>query len=46
MKMRRLRWVGRVARIVERRNAYGNLVAKPERKRQLGKHRCGWEYNY
>lgn len=35
----------RVARVGEKRNAYGVLVARPERKRQLGRHRCGWEYN-
>jgi hypothetical protein len=32
MKSRRIRWVGRVARIGEKRNAYRLLVAKPEGK--------------
>jgi hypothetical protein len=29
----------------EKRNAYGILMAKPERKRQLASHRCRWENN-
>jgi hypothetical protein len=35
MKSRRMRWVGHVARIGEKRNAYRILVGKPERKRPL-----------
>jgi hypothetical protein len=27
------------------RNAYRNLVGKPEWKRPLGRPRCRWEYN-
>jgi hypothetical protein len=30
---------------VEKRNAYRVLVEKPERKRQLGKHKCRCEDN-
>jgi hypothetical protein len=33
MKSRRMRWVGHVARMGEKRNAYGILVGKPEGKR-------------
>jgi hypothetical protein len=29
----------------EMRNAYNNLVGKPERKRPLGRHRRRWEGN-
>jgi hypothetical protein len=32
----RMRWAGHVARMVEKRNAYGLLVGKPEGKRPLG----------
>jgi hypothetical protein len=35
VKSRRMRWAGHVARIGEMRNAYGILVGRPERKRQL-----------
>jgi hypothetical protein len=39
---RRVRWVGNVARTVEKRNAYRVLVGKPEGKTPLGrsKRRC------
>ena len=40
---RRMRWVGHVARMGERRGAYKVLVGKPEAKRPLGKPRHGWE---
>jgi hypothetical protein len=33
IKLRRIRWVGRVARMDENRNAYSLLVGKPEEKR-------------
>ena len=36
IEARRLRWVGHVARVVERRGACRVLVGKPERKRLLG----------
>jgi hypothetical protein len=35
IKSRRIRWVGHVARMGEKRNAYGILVGKPEGKRPL-----------
>jgi hypothetical protein len=43
IKSRRMRWVGHVARIG--RVVYRTLVAKPKRKRSLGKSRCRWEDN-
>jgi hypothetical protein len=42
IKSRRMRWVGHVARIGERRNAYRILVGKPEGKRPLGRPRHRW----
>jgi hypothetical protein len=45
MKSRRMRWVGHVARIGERRNAYRLLVGKPEGTRPLGRPRCRWVDN-
>jgi hypothetical protein len=39
IKLRRMRWVGHVARMGEKRNAYGLLVGKPEGKRPLGRPR-------
>jgi hypothetical protein len=33
IKSRRIKWAGRVAGMGEKRNAYGVLVGKPERKR-------------
>jgi hypothetical protein len=43
--LRRMRWAGHVAYMVEGRGMYGVLVGKPEGKRPLGRprHRC--EYN-
>jgi hypothetical protein len=41
----RMRWVGHVARIEERRVAYRILVGKPEGKRPLGRPRRRWENN-
>jgi hypothetical protein len=35
----RMRWVGHVARMEEKRNAYRLLVGKPEGKRPLGRPR-------
>jgi hypothetical protein len=42
IKVRRMRWVGHVARMGEKRNAYRLLVRKPEGRRPLGRprHRC------
>jgi hypothetical protein len=45
IKSRRMIWVGYVARMGEKRNAYKILVRKPEGKRPLGKPRCRWEDN-
>ena len=45
MKSRRIRWVGHVARMGERRGVYRALVEKPEGKRPLGRARCRWGYN-
>jgi hypothetical protein len=42
IKSRRMRWVGHVARIGEKRNAYRILVGKPERKRYLGRAKSMW----
>jgi hypothetical protein len=39
IKSRRMRWVGHVARMGEKRNAYRLLVGKPEGKRPLGRTR-------
>jgi hypothetical protein len=39
IKSRRMRWVGHVARIEEKRKAYRVLVGKPEGKRPLGRPR-------
>jgi hypothetical protein len=37
IKLRRMRWVGHVALMGEKRNGYGILVGKPERRRPLGR---------
>jgi hypothetical protein len=42
IKARRMRWVGHVARMGERRNGYGLLVGKPEGRRPLGRLRLRW----
>jgi hypothetical protein len=39
IKLRRMRWVGHVARMGEKRNVYSLLVGKPEGKRPLGRPR-------
>jgi hypothetical protein len=39
IKSRRMRWVGHVARMEEKRNMYRLLVGKPEGKRPLGRPR-------
>jgi hypothetical protein len=41
----RMRWVGHVARMREKRNAYRLLVGKPEGKRPLGRPRHRWVDN-
>ena len=45
IKSRRMRWVGHVTRIADRRVAYRVLVKKPEGKRPLGKPSRRWEDN-
>jgi hypothetical protein len=45
IKSRRMRWAGHVKRTGEGRGVYRVLVGKPERKRQLGRHRRRWENN-
>jgi hypothetical protein len=42
IESRRMRWVGHVARMGEKRNMYRLLVGKPEGKRPLGRPRCRW----
>jgi hypothetical protein len=45
VKSRRMRWVGHVARMGERRGVYRVLAWKSERKRPLGRPRRRWEDN-
>jgi hypothetical protein len=45
IKSRRMRWVGRVARMGERRGVDRVLVGEPERKRPLRRSRRRWEDN-
>jgi hypothetical protein len=45
IKSRRMRWVGHVAQMGEKRNVYRLLVGKPERKRLLGRPRHRWTDN-
>jgi hypothetical protein len=45
VKSRRMRLVGRVARVGEKNNVYRILVGNPEVKRPLGIHRSKWENN-
>jgi hypothetical protein len=45
IKSRRMRWVGHVARIGQRRGLYWVLVGKIEGKRPLGIPRHRWEDN-
>ena len=42
IKLRRMRWAGHVARMVEERGAYRVLVGKPEGKRTLRRPRRRW----
>ena len=44
-KSRRMRWVGHVVRVGERRGVYRDLVGKPEGKRPLWRPRPRWEDN-
>jgi hypothetical protein len=45
IKLKRMRWVGHVARRWEKRNAYRLLVGKPKGKRPLGRPRRRWVSN-
>jgi hypothetical protein len=45
MRSRRMRWVGYVARMGEKRNAYRILVGTPEGTRPLGRPRRRWVNN-
>jgi hypothetical protein len=45
IKSRRMRWVGHVVRMRERRGVYGVLLGKPEEKRELGMPSRRWEVN-
>ena len=45
IKSRRMRWVGHVVRVGERRCVYRVLVGIPEGKRPLGRLRRRWEDN-
>jgi len=45
IKLRRMRWVGHVARMGEGRGVCIFLVEKPEGKRPLGRRRLRWEDN-
>jgi hypothetical protein len=45
IRARRMRWVGHVAYMGERRDVYRILVGKYEGKRPLGSPRCRWEDN-
>jgi hypothetical protein len=45
IKSRRMRWMGLVARMGEKRRAYRILVGRPEGRRPLGRPRRRWEDN-
>jgi hypothetical protein len=45
IKSRRMKWVGNVARMMERRDVYRVLVGKPEGMRPIGRPRRRWEDN-
>jgi hypothetical protein len=45
IKLRRMRWVGHVARMGKKQNAYRLLVGRPEGKRPLGRPRRRWVDN-
>jgi hypothetical protein len=43
IKLRKMRWVGHVALVGDRRSIYRVLVGKPERKKPLKKPKFRWE---
>jgi hypothetical protein len=42
IKSRRMRWAGNVARMGEKRKAYGKLIGNPEGQKPLGRPRHRW----
>jgi hypothetical protein len=46
IKSRRMRWVGHVEKMGEKRNMYRSLIGKPEGKRPLGRARSRWVDNF
>jgi hypothetical protein len=46
IKARRMIWAGHVARMGEKRNAYGLLVGKPKGRKPLGRPRRRWLDNF
>ena len=45
IKLGRMRWMGDVACMAERRDIYGHMVGKPEGRSPLGRPRCRWDDN-
>jgi hypothetical protein len=45
IKSKRMRWVGHVSQMGEKRNAYRLLVGEPEGRRPQGRPRCRWVDN-
>jgi hypothetical protein len=45
IKYRRMRWVGHIAGVAVKKNAYMILVGTPEEKRPLGRTRHRWQNN-
>jgi hypothetical protein len=45
MKLKRMRWAGHVARMMEKRNTYRLWMGKPEGKRPVGRPRRTWVAN-
>jgi hypothetical protein len=45
IKSRRMRWMGHVTRMGEKKNVYGLLVGKPEGTRPIGRPRRRWMDN-
>jgi hypothetical protein len=45
IKSRKIRWVGHVARMGQRRGVYSVLVGKPKGERPLGRPKFKWEDN-
>ena len=45
IKLRRMRWAGYLAQLVDRRNVHGVSEGKTDGKRTLGVPRCRWKVN-